>query len=132
MLSIRFLLGYLIIGILQFFPSEKLDNEKFKDIAKYRMSQKYYPSFKVADIVGLSGLAVARITSNFMVLTNDGSKHNLGLGLKFEAKALKVIDYSRKNGRHWEFSEKAVDLLREYKEKYPEVMASLHGNGDGA
>lgn len=50
-----------------------------------------------------------------MVITSDGQKTNLGLSLKFEAKALKVIDYSRKEGRHWEFSEKAVELLREYK-----------------
>jgi hypothetical protein len=50
-----------------------------------------------------------------MVLTTEGHKTNLGLSLKFEAKALKVIDFSRKNGRHWEFSEKAVDLIAEYK-----------------
>ena len=78
-----------------------------------RTSQQYFPSFKVAQMVGLGGLPVARITSNFMVITSDGQKHNLGLGLKFEAKALKVIDYSRKDGRHWEFSEKeSEEVLR--------------------
>lgn len=50
-----------------------------------------------------------------MVLTSDHQKNNLGLSIKFEAKSLKVIDYSRKNARYWEFSEKAVDLIREYK-----------------
>ena len=50
-----------------------------------------------------------------MVLTSDNSKNNLGLSLKFEAKSLKVIDYSRKEGRHWEFSERTIDLIREYK-----------------
>lgn len=50
-----------------------------------------------------------------MVLTSDSSKNNLGLSLKFEAKSLKVIDYSRKEGRYWEFSEKTIDLIREYK-----------------
>lgn len=50
-----------------------------------------------------------------MVITSDNQKTNLGLSLKFEAKALKVIDYSRKEGRHWEFSQKAVDLIKEYK-----------------
>lgn len=67
-----------------------------------------------------------------MVITSDGQKHNLGLGLKFEAKALKVIDYSRKDGRQWEFSDKAIDLLIEYKQKYPEVLAALNrSSGDG-
>lgn len=82
-------------------------------------------------MVGLSSLTVARITSNSMVITSDGQKHNLGLGLKFEGKGLKVIDYSRKDGRHWEFSEKAVELLRDYKLQYPEVMAAMSRGGDG-
>lgn len=66
-------------------------------------------------MVGISGRALSKITSSFMVITSDNQKTNLGLSLKFEAKALKVIDYSRKEGRHWEFSEKAIDLIREYK-----------------
>ena len=53
-----------------------------------------------------------------MVITSDHQKTNLGLSLKFEAKSLKVIDYSRKEGRYWEYSEKAVDLLREYKASF--------------
>ena len=66
-------------------------------------------------MLGMSGRALSKITSSFMVIGSDGQKTNLGLSLKFEAKALKVINYSRKNGRHWEFSEKAVDLIWEYK-----------------
>ena len=50
-----------------------------------------------------------------MVVTGDRQKNNLGLSLKFEAKSLKVSGYSRKNGRIWEFSEKALDLILEYK-----------------
>ena len=79
----------------------------------------------------MSPKAISKITSSFMVITSDGQKNDLGLRLKFEARALKVIDYSRKNGRHWEFSETAVELLREYKQKYPEVMAALNMGGDG-
>ena len=76
-------------------------------------------------------MAVAKITSSFMVLTSDGQKNNLGLSIKFDAKAMKVIDYSRKDGRHWEFSDKAVELLQEYKTKFPEVMKALNFRGDG-
>ena len=50
-----------------------------------------------------------------MVVAADNTKTNLGLNLKFEAKALKVVEYSRKNRQYWEFSEKALDLIREYK-----------------
>jgi len=66
-------------------------------------------------MVGISGRALSKITSSFMVFTSDNQKTNLGLSLKFEAKALKVIDYSRKEGRTWEYSQKAVDLIKEYK-----------------
>jgi 5'-3' exoribonuclease 1 len=100
---------------LQFFPSDKAENDKFKDIVGTRQSGRYYPSFKVAEMVGMSGRALSKITSSFLVITSDNQKTNLGLSLKFEAKALKVIDYSRKEQRHWEFSEKAIDLIREYK-----------------
>jgi 5'-3' exoribonuclease 1 len=80
-----------------------------------RKSGNYYPSFKAAQMVGTSGRALSKITSSFMVIMSDNAKINLGLSLKFEAKALKVIDYSRKDGKHWEFREKAVELIREYR-----------------
>ena len=66
-------------------------------------------------MLGISGRALSKVTSSFMVITSDGVKNNIGLNLKFEAKGLKVIDYSRKDGRHWEFSEKAIELIRDYK-----------------
>ena len=63
----------------------------------------------------MSGRALSKVMSSFMVLTSDSSKSNLGLSLKFEAKGLKVIEYSRKDGRFWEFSDKAIQLIRDYK-----------------
>jgi hypothetical protein len=77
-------------------------------------------------MVGLSGRAVGKITSSFMVITSNGQKNNIGLSLKFEAKALKVIDYSRKEGRYWEFSEKAVELIRDYKVRYTVIHRRLN------
>lgn len=82
-------------------------------------------------MLNMSPKAISKITSSFMVITSDGQKNDLGLRLKFEARALKVIDYSRKDQRYWEFSDKAVDLLREYKQKYSEIMLVLNRNGDG-
>ena len=79
------------------------------------MQTKYFPSFKAADMLGVSGKALSKITSSFMVLGSNGEKNNLGLSLKFEGKGLKVIEYSRKDGRYWEFSDKAMKLIHEYK-----------------
>ncbi|KAF7374113.1 5'-3' exoribonuclease 1 [Mycena sanguinolenta] len=116
--------------ILAFFLSDKAENEKFKAIVDTRQAGRYFPSFRVADLLGMSGRALSKITSSFMVITADGQKTNLGLSLKFEAKALKVIDYSRKEQRHWEFSQKAVDLIREYKTTFPDIFMSLDAGGD--
>jgi 5'-3' exoribonuclease 1 len=66
-------------------------------------------------MVSVSGRALGKITSSFMVLTSDRQKINLGLSIKFEAKSMKVIDYSRKDGRSWEYSQRALDLIKEYK-----------------
>lgn len=116
--------------ILAFFPSEKSEINKFKEIVLHRKATTYYPSFKAAEMVGISGRALGKITSSFMVITSDHQKTNLGLSLKFDAKSLKVIDYSRKEGRYWDYSEKAVDLLREYKSNFPALFRCLDGNGD--
>jgi 5'-3' exoribonuclease 1 len=103
------------LTLLQFFLPDKTENGKFKEIINSRASGTYYPSFKAAEIVGISGRALSKITSSFMVIMTDNNKANLGLSLKFDAKSLKVIDYSRKEGRYWEFSGKAIELIREYK-----------------
>lgn len=116
--------------VLAFFPSDKMDIKKFKTIVDSRVSSHYSPSFKAAPAIGMSPRALSKITSSFMVLTSDHQKNNLGLSIKFEAKSLRVIDYSRKAGRYWEFSEKAVDLIYEYKEKFPEIFAILDQGGD--
>ncbi|KAH6913536.1 exonuclease II [Coprinopsis sp. MPI-PUGE-AT-0042] len=116
--------------ILAFFPAERQEIDKFKDIVDTRKSSRYFPSYRVADMVRLSGRALGKITSSFMVLTSDQQKTNLGLSLKFEAKALKVVDYSRKDGRTWEYSEKAIDLIREYKAAFPDLFAALDYSGD--
>ncbi|KAF7981258.1 hypothetical protein HWV62_34139 [Athelia sp. TMB] len=116
--------------VLAFFPSDKAENEKFKSIVDSRISSRYFPSFKAAELVGITTRGLSKITSSFMVLTAGGKKENVGLSLKFEAKALKVIDYSRKNDRFWEFSQKTIDLLRDYKAKFPQIFRRLDGGGD--
>ncbi|KAF7331483.1 5'-3' exoribonuclease 1 [Mycena kentingensis (nom. inval.)] len=116
--------------ILAFFPSDKGENDKFKGIVQARNSVRYFPSFRVAEMLGISGRALSKVTSSFLVFTADGQKTNLGLNLKFDAKALKVIDYTRKEQKHWEFSEKAITLIQDYKAKFPAIFATLDIGGD--
>ncbi|CAK5283845.1 unnamed protein product [Mycena citricolor] len=116
--------------VLAFFPTEKAENERFKTVVDQRHAVAYLPSFRVADQLGVSSRAVSKITSSFLVITADGAKVNLGLSLKFEGKGMKVIDYSRKGVRGWEFSDKAVALLKEYLTTFPDLFLSLDLPGD--
>ena len=89
----------------------------------------YTPSFAVAKTLGLNPLVLSKITSSFQVALDD-SRVNLGLNLKFEAKKLKVLGYSRK-ASGWEFSEKAVQLIQQYMIKFPEFIAGIQRNTQG-
>ncbi|KAF3912931.1 hypothetical protein AA313_de0209626 [Arthrobotrys entomopaga] len=85
---------------------------------------RYVPSYAVARGLGLTSLVLSKITSSFQVQVDD-TKVNLGLNLKFEAKKLKVLGYSRKAHSGWEFSQKAIDLLREYIERFPDFFRGI-------
>ena len=89
----------------------------------------YTPSFAVAKALGLNPLVLSKITSSFQVVLDD-NRVNLGLNLKFEAKKLKVLGYSRKTSG-WEFSEKAVQLIQQYMIKFPEFIAGIQRNSQG-
>jgi hypothetical protein len=91
------------------------ENAKFAAVIQHEKGSQYFSSYEVARQLGISALALSRVTSNLMIILSDGSRINLGLGFKFEAKGMKVPGYSRKNGRIWEFSRTAIQSLHEYK-----------------
>lgn len=86
-------------------------------------------SYEVARRLGISGLGLSRLTSTLLVETSEGHKTNVGLSLKFESKGLKVLGYSRKLQRGWEFSDTAVKLMQEYKVRlwpcFPAVLSLI-------
>ncbi|KAJ6256625.1 hypothetical protein Dda_8490 [Drechslerella dactyloides] len=84
----------------------------------------YVPSYSVARSLRLTSLVLSKITSSFQVQVDD-TRQNLGLNLKFEAKKLKVLGYSRKGNTGWEFSQKAIDLIREYMNKFPDFFMGI-------
>ena len=82
----------------------------------------YTPSYAVSNMLGLNPLVLSKLTASFHV-DLYGTRVNLGLNLKFEAKKLKVLGYSRRGPNGWEFSEKAIDLVRQYMIKFPAFIA---------
>lgn len=92
----------------------------------------YSPSYHVARQLQLHPLVLSKLTSAFNV-NSSGLRLNLGLNLKFEAKKQKVLGYSRKSENGWEYSPKAIDLIKQYMIKFPEFVARIAANptGDG-
>ncbi|CAG8607588.1 8358_t:CDS:10, partial [Racocetra fulgida] len=88
---------------------------------------KYYPSFQVAKRLSMSGLTLSKLTASLYVICKSTDQRvNLGLNLKFEAKKQKVLGYTRKSrDSGWEYSEKAIQILAQYKEKFPEFIQAL-------
>ncbi|KAJ5908543.1 hypothetical protein N7495_001225 [Penicillium taxi] len=87
----------------------------------------YMPSYAIARSLRLSPLVLSKITSSFSV-DIDGTRVNLGLNLKFEARKQKVLGYSRRGANGWEFSQKTVDLLQQYMINFPEFIAGIQRN----
>lgn len=117
-----------------FFPGDKAENAIFKQRLAALKDAAYYPSHAVARMVGMSGLALSKITSSLLLYGASGDQRvNVGLNLKFEAKGQKVLGFSRKgdNGM-WEFSGKAVELIRDYKAAFPEIAHTLDTRRGGA
>ncbi|EPQ64573.1 Bgt-5086 [Blumeria graminis f. sp. tritici] len=95
---------------------------------KYHAESSYTPAFSVAQLLGLNALALSKITSSFVISTPDSPRLNLGLNLKFESKKLKVLGYTRKSDRGWEYSNKAIELIASYMSKFPEFFAGIQRN----
>ncbi len=115
------------IQILTLKVKESLDFAK--DIVKKSESEKpYFPSYTVATLVNLKPLPLSKIMSSFTVVVNGDTRLNLGLSLKFEARRQKVLGYSRRVSEGWQFSDKALALVKEFKTKFPEFIAGLTRN----
>lgn len=106
--------SYSYLTLFKFNPEERVEIDKFRALALERNAGGYQSARQISYSLRISGLALSKITSSFMV-TSGSQKANLGLSLKFEGKSMKVLGYSRKSDQGWEFSEKAVELVREYR-----------------
>jgi 5'-3' exoribonuclease 1 len=98
-------------------------------LKRYRDESVYYNLPSVAKKLGVSPMSLSRITSNVYVVSDSGTKMDIGLHLKFESRQQKVIGYTRRSDRGWELSKQAVDLIREYHESFPTILPYLNKPG---
>ncbi len=133
-------LGHAAFGsvarVLSHQPGNKVKVEVDEAVPDTNVGYRIFNEFKenyfalnvVAKKLGISNKTLSKITAS--VKFNPGSL-NLGLNLKFSSRGQQVMGYTRRiervspNGQtvsRWEYSQKAIDLLRDYKEKFPEVF----------
>ena len=115
------------INILTLKVKESVDFAR--EIVKQAEKEKpYFPSYAVATLVNMKPLPLSKIMSSFTVVVNGETRLNLGLSLKFEARRQKILGYSRRVAEGWQFSDKALALVKEYKTKFPEFIQALDKN----
>lgn len=118
-----------VTGLIGFVKAK--DPEFGRDIAgRAERLFPYTPSFAICRQLNLHPLVMAKIMSAFSVQL-EGQRINLGLNLKFEAKKMKVLGYSRKSAQGWEYSQRAIELLQQYMIKFPEFIAGIQRKPQG-
>lgn len=111
----------------QYFTTDAQELQGFAQLNAKRSKALYYPSPHVSKQLRIGALTLSKITSGLMIDQANGQRTNVGLNLKFEARGQKVLGYAQRNERGWEYSQKAIDLLKEYISKFPEIPAALDG-----
>ncbi|XP_067006470.2 5'-3' exoribonuclease 1 [Anabrus simplex] len=108
-------------------PVEEIQ-EKYKE-----MQVKYMPGSVAAQRLGISPHLLSRVTGTIYIIhgrkedaTENSSKTNVGLNLKFNKKNEEIPGYTRKEGGVWYYSSKAVDLVQDYIKKFPELFDYLN------
>ncbi|KAF5348600.1 hypothetical protein D9756_009694 [Leucocoprinus leucothites] len=105
--------------------------KRIKAIVNNPAEPVYLPSYDVAKILGISPLALSKITSTFPVtVEHSANQLDIGIGMKFDRTGFKVIDYTRKHKSYWEYSGTAVEHLKAYKARFPDIFNSLNTIGD--
>ncbi|KAJ8021757.1 5'-3' exoribonuclease 1 [Holothuria leucospilota] len=101
----------------------------------------YYPAHVLAKKLAVSSHLVSRITGTIFISKGpppstgvdqdikSGSRINVGLNLKFNKTSEEVPGYTKKfeEGTSWQYSNKLLDVLREYVVSFPEIFDMLSG-----
>ncbi|KAJ9598748.1 hypothetical protein L9F63_026718, partial [Diploptera punctata] len=93
----------------------------------------YMPGNVAAQRLGVSSHLVSRVTGTIYIVQGDKNaslescnKVNVGLNLKFNKRERRVIPgYTRKDGSVWQYSNKAVELVCSYMQKFPQLFDYL-------
>uniref|UniRef100_A0A336LMV3 5'-3' exoribonuclease 1 n=1 Tax=Culicoides sonorensis TaxID=179676 RepID=A0A336LMV3_CULSO len=102
----------------------------------YKLQSKYVSSYVAASKIGISENTLLKITDNVYIIEGykredipEGiNKINIGLQIKSRKNNEVTVGYVKKHHKQILFSEKAIDLVAEYFERFPKLFNQLdHG-----
>lgn len=96
-----------------------------KRLAIEKKEIKYFPASEIAKTLGVSPLFLSKIAGSYMLKDKGGKMVNVGLNLKFEARRQKVMGYTRKYLKFWQYSLLALELLKKYQKQFPDFFNKL-------
>ncbi|XP_060800903.1 5'-3' exoribonuclease 1 [Amyelois transitella] len=95
----------------------------------------YRPAQRAAAAAGISSQLLSRLTGTVLVIfgepndmpTEQQSKTNIGLNLKFNKKNQEVSGYTRrcKTTNAWLYSDRCIELVKGYCKEFPELINTL-------
>ena len=107
-------------------------NEQYmKSLPKF---SRYLPGYIIASKANIDKIVFSRITSGLFVYSGEKRKKSnlpklmISLNVKNSKKNLCVPEYAIREDRGWLFNPYMIDVLREYKRRFPEVFMVLEEN----
>jgi hypothetical protein len=92
----------------------------------------YLKAGRVSEYLGISGMALSRLSGSIIVELDENLSLEIGLGLKYSRRNLliagycrRVFDQHRPNSAQWEYSTLAVSLIKELKTRFPDLIAGV-------
>lgn len=101
------------------------------------LQTRYMPVYTAASYLSISKILFSRITGAVLIViankeevrsSDDMSKTNIGLNLKYNKKNEEIPGYTKKQNGIWLYSEKTVALVNSYMEYCPELFEMLNTN----
>ncbi|XP_048250324.1 5'-3' exoribonuclease 1-like isoform X3 [Haliotis rufescens] len=96
----------------------------------------YMPGYMIAQRLGITGLFLSRLTGSILVIQGSrdnpkANRINVGLNLKHTKRNQELPGYTRKVDDRWTYSQATLELVRDYIDKFHDVMQVLSAGGGG-
>ncbi|XP_055541135.1 5'-3' exoribonuclease 1 isoform X2 [Wyeomyia smithii] len=102
-----------------------------------RVKNHYLNTQDAASMIGISLNLLNRLSSTILIMpgsrrsvqADERGKMNIGLQLRMHTQNEETVGYTKKTNKTWMYSEKAIQLIKDYYEKVPHLFGRLEHFG---